>query len=266
MSQRKILLHYHLFKNAGSSVDRMLKESFGDCWANYDKSGPGCKISSLEMAEYIEAHPELRAVSSHQVVPPLPVGSFEVMPVVFLRDPIDRIKSAYLFEWQKQLHLDKPKGTLAEYINQKLQPGKGTVIANFQVSRLSNRKIDSTRPVPGEHELERLEAAKEFLLSIPFFGLVERFEQSWQLMADDMSASFAELDIRIYRENASRGLQTTLVDRYRELRKEIGDTLFEQVIFRNHLDLQLYSFAAGVFEQRLAAAAGSQLCSGAEAA
>ena len=85
-------------------------------------------------------------------------------------------------------------------------------------------------------------------------------------MAKDMSASFAELDIRIYRENASRGPQSTLVDRYRELRKEIGDTLFEQVIYRNHLDMQLYSFAAGVFEQRLAAAGAVQLRSGAEAA
>ncbi len=30
------LVHYHIFKNAGTSVDRLLAESIGEAWAGYE--------------------------------------------------------------------------------------------------------------------------------------------------------------------------------------------------------------------------------------
>jgi hypothetical protein len=34
-AQRKVVIHYHLFKNAGTSVDRMLKEIYGERWVTH---------------------------------------------------------------------------------------------------------------------------------------------------------------------------------------------------------------------------------------
>ncbi|MBX2882272.1 MAG: sulfotransferase family 2 domain-containing protein [Granulosicoccus sp.] len=250
MAKRSLLLHYHLFKNAGSSVDRLLRESFGSAWVNFDKDLPGQKISPAEMQEFIEAHPDIRAVSSHQIMPPVPVGDFDITPLVFLRDPIDRVKSAYLFEWQKQLNLAEPKGSLQEYIREKLLPGKGTVIANFQVSRLSNQRYDEIRPMPGVHDLDRLAAAQQFIRKLPFFGLVERFDESIALLASVTSEKFPEIECKIYRENSSRAEDVSINGRYNQFRKEIGEELFHEVVYRNHLDLQLYSYALGLFDIR----------------
>lgn len=250
MANRSILLHYHLFKNAGSSVDRLLRESFGEAWVNFDKELPGQKISAAEMQSFIESNPGIRAVSSHQIMPPVPVGNFNVTPLVFLRDPIDRVKSAYLFEWQKQLNLTEPKGSLQEYIQEKLLPGKGTVIANFQVSRLSNQRYDEIKPVPGVHDLDRLAAAQKFLRDLPFFGLVERFDESILLMSEVLAEKFPEVECKIYRENSSRSDDTSINGRYNQFRKEVGEELFHEVIYRNHLDLQLYSYALALFDIR----------------
>jgi hypothetical protein len=54
------------------------------------------------MEEFILDHPHGAAFSSHQVVPPLPARQLQVLPIVFLRHPIDRAYSAYLFEVQKE--------------------------------------------------------------------------------------------------------------------------------------------------------------------
>ena len=252
MNQRKILLHYHLFKNAGTSVDRLLSESFGDKWRNYDKDNPGAKISGAEIQAYIEAHPELAALSSHQIVPPVPAGDFSVFPIVFLRDPIDRITSAWLFEWQKQPGLDQPKGSLSEYIAEKFKPRNGSVIANFQVSRLSNTVYDDTVPDPRMHDHERLSHAKGFIGQCPFFGIVDRFDDSLRLLAHATNDDYPSLECTAYRENVSPRAAVPMAEKYRQLQQDIGDELYNAVILRNALDLQLYSFALGLFESRLA--------------
>ncbi|MCB1754984.1 MAG: hypothetical protein KDJ38_05655, partial [Gammaproteobacteria bacterium] len=87
MSKRNIIVHYHLFKNAGTSIDKMLKNSFGDAWENYDLPAAGARISPDSLQQYIEENPHLQASSSHQIVPPLPTGDLNVFPIVFLRDP-----------------------------------------------------------------------------------------------------------------------------------------------------------------------------------
>lgn len=248
---RQVLLHYHLFKNAGSSIDRMLRESFGSAWINYDKDEPAARISAEEMQEYIEAHPEISAVSSHQVVPPMPIGDFEVFPIVFLRDPIDRVKSAWLFEWKKQLGLDEPKGSLSEYIIEKLEPPSGSVIANFHVSRLSNAMYNATPVKVACHENVRLNTAIAFLRSIKFFGIVERFNESIQLMATQTSELFPQLEYNVYQENTTQDPSLDAIDKFDQFKAEVGSELFDQVLLRNRLDIQLYNYAQGLFDARL---------------
>jgi hypothetical protein len=94
---RSIIIHYHLFKNAGTSVDSVLEKSFGASWRNFDNKNSSARFSPKEFEKINLEHPELKAFSSHQIVPPIPKGSLRVYPIIFLRHPIDRIKSAYLF-------------------------------------------------------------------------------------------------------------------------------------------------------------------------
>lgn len=246
--QRHILVHYHLFKNGGSSIERMLSNSFGEGWVSYDKPESGARISAEEMQIFLESQPDLNAVSSHQLVPPLPYGRFRITPVVFLRHPLVRVKSAYLFEWKKQLGLEEAKGSLSEYIEEKFKHRDCSVIANFQVSRLNNNQYDNPRQPMGRHSPELLNRSKQLIDQLPFFGLVERFGESLEWMRRETTEHFPDLDIREYHENSLQAGAADIGQRTESLRAEIGDTLFDELVLRNSFDLQLYSYAEGRFQ------------------
>lgn len=245
--ERSVIVHYHLFKNAGTSVERLLKQSLGSAWRSWDRPESGAKISGQELQTWLEENPQIKAVSSHQLVPPVPHGGFHVTPVVFLREPLSRVRSAWLFEWQKQQGLAEPKGTLADYIEEKFKQKNASVIANFQVSRLSNLNYDDVRQRLHRYNNELLPAACQFVDSLPFVGLVERFSDSLQLLADCTSERFPDLVVQEHRENVTDSSASSVEQRIDSLRREIGNELFDELCVRNRLDLQLYSYAAGRF-------------------
>ena len=246
--KRTVLVHYHLFKNAGTSIEKLLRDSFGDTWASWDKAESGAKISGADMQAWLEAHPQIRAVSSHQLVPPAPQGNFDVIPIVFLREPLSRVRSAWLFEWQKQLGLDEPKGTLTEYVEEKFKQQNSSVIANFQVSRLSNTQYDDVKQRLHRYHHDLLPAACSFVDSLPFIGLVDRFSDSLSLMQSVVAERFPELVVKEHRENVTESSVVSLEAKIERLRNDIGNTLFDELCVRNRLDLQLYSYAAGRFQ------------------
>jgi len=245
---RAVIVHYHLFKNAGTSIEKLLRDSFGAAWTSWDKAEPGAKISGAEMQAWLEAHPRIKAVSSHQLVPPSPVGGFDVIPIVFLREPLSRVRSAWLFEWQMQLGLDKPKGSLTAYIEEKFKQQNTSVIANFQVSRLSNTQYDEVNQRLHRYNHDLLPAACRFIDSLPFVGLVDRFSESLQMMESAVAQGFPQLVVREHRENVTGSVKSSVEEKIESLRKDIGNVLFDELCVRNRLDLQLYSYAAGRFE------------------
>ncbi len=251
VENRSVLVHYHLFKNAGTSIERVLKQSFGQTWQSWDKPESGAKISGQELALWLDENPHIKAVSSHQLVPPLPAGEFHVTPIVFLREPLSRVRSAWLFEWQKQQGLDQPKGTLSAYIEEKFKQQNASVIANFQVSRLSNQNYDDVRQRLHRYNHDLLPAACRFIDSLPFIGIVERFSESLQHMDACTRQRFPELVVKEHRENVTDASSKSVEQRIEELRKEIGNELFDELCVRNRMDLQLYSYATGVFQSQL---------------
>jgi hypothetical protein len=54
-TERTIILHYHLFKNAGTSVDAILKRNFGDKWVTSEFPPMGGNNTAL-VEEWIIAH------------------------------------------------------------------------------------------------------------------------------------------------------------------------------------------------------------------
>jgi len=257
---RSVLVHYHLFKNAGTSIERVLKQSFGKSWTSWDKPESSAKISGRELSQWLEENSHIKAISSHQLVPPVPVGEFHVTPIVFLREPLSRVRSAYLFEWQKQLGLEQPKGKLSDYIEEKFKQRNASVIANFQVSRLSNLNYDDVRQQLHRYNHDLLPAACRFIDSLSFVGIVERFSDSLVQMEACTRERFPDLVVKEHRENVTDASGKSVEQRIEELRKEIGNELFDELCVRNRLDLQLYSYASGVFqssvERTLEAGAG----------
>ena len=251
MSARKVIVHYHIFKNAGTSVDHMLRESLGDRWVAWDGTTPGSRISPSELELFIGQHPEAIAFSSHQIVPPLPGGNLNVFPIVFVRHPLDRAYSAYLFEWAKQKGLASPTGSFEQFVTEKFHLKRKSAIEDFQAFHLANRGYHNRTPSGSLDDEEILRNAKEFLLSLPFFGIVERYDDSLQLMRARYQEHFPQLSFRSMRRNALQDVGLSLFEKVKRIKASVSADCLAQLTLRNQLDLRLYEFAEALFLRNL---------------
>ncbi|MDA9837090.1 sulfotransferase family protein [Luminiphilus sp.] len=244
---RSIIIHYHLFKNAGTSIDSILSASFKDLWKNFDNENSGSRFSPMEFEKIIAEHPDLKAFSSHQIVPPIPNNGLRVFPIVFLRHPIDRLKSAYLFEWKKQLGLEAPKGTLQEYVLSKFEKRRANAIEEFHVMTLANKGYEGRRPSSSLTDEQLLSNAKSFIDTVPFYGIVERFDESLKRLDYFLKMEFPEFCPKVIELNVTQDRSKDIDERVSRIQAELGADLYEEVLDRNKLDLQLYSYALDNF-------------------
>ncbi|MGO9442813.1 MAG: sulfotransferase family 2 domain-containing protein, partial [Terriglobales bacterium] len=95
---RFVILHYHIFKNAGTTVENLLRKNFPHSFARFESEGRDAQLSAAELLEFVHAHPEVQAISSHHLRYPRPhAPGFVFFDLLFLRDPIDRLRSIYTF-------------------------------------------------------------------------------------------------------------------------------------------------------------------------
>lgn len=95
---RHVILHHHIFKNAGSSLDAALAGHFGDAFSGIENGGDLVSAAQLQMT--LREAPKLQALSSHHfsgqnfenVLSELGVRAFHV---ALVRRPWERIISAY---------------------------------------------------------------------------------------------------------------------------------------------------------------------------
>jgi hypothetical protein len=246
---RKIIIHYHIFKNAGTTLDEILRTSFGSSWQNLDKTPtPAVKILPYELQIFLEHNPQLKAISSHDALLPVPIGEFQIYPLFFLRHPIIRARSVWKFESQVQLGLSAPKVSFVEYLETCFGKRQIGVFSDFQTYKLSNQiyqPLDIQRRP--DTTAEKLQIAQTTVSSAPFFGLVEHMHTSLERMHYYLKMSFPEIKVvnRVY--NASSTDLKSVDDSLIDIRNEIGSDLFAKLEASNSLDMQLYQYAVDRF-------------------
>jgi len=170
---RTVLLHYHLFKNAGTSLDSILKKHFKDRWMTREFRHKGGNNTG-DVEEWIRSTPDATAFSSHTMIGPLPqVEGVRIIPLILLRDPVKRIVSAYKFERQQAVdnwgaNLAKSHD-LAGYVRTRLDKEGDRQCRNFQTSRLAPFQQGDAP------ELERALAGLEMIYAQGLVGLVSDF-------------------------------------------------------------------------------------------
>lgn len=195
---RTIILHYHLFKNAGTSVDQVLRQNFGDRWVTAEfPTHTG--NNSADVAAWIQAHPQAVAFSTHTALGPVPqIAGVQVVSLMLLRDPIDRVRSAYRFErkqeadtWGAQLAKEHD---LEGYVRARLARPGDRQCRNFQSHRLASLN-------PGDApERERAIAA---LSGLSVVGLVEDFDGAMARLANAVRPQFPDFSWQSVQANRS---------------------------------------------------------------
>src|SRR5208282_4106023 len=99
-----LLVHYHIYKNAGTSVDKNLSDSFGENWKICEGSSENFRFSNGDIEAFAKANPGVCAISSHRA-PPSP-SLRRSFPILFLRHPIERARSVYYFARRDPVQFD----------------------------------------------------------------------------------------------------------------------------------------------------------------
>nr|WP_115093345.1 sulfotransferase family 2 domain-containing protein [Synechococcus sp. UW106] len=193
---RTIILHYHLFKNAGTSIDKILKDNFGDKWVTREFAGSN---NTNQISDWILSNPDAIAFSSHTMTGPIPkIADVIIVSIMILREPVQRITSAYKFErnqnadtWGAQL---AKQTTFEEYVVARLQKQGDAQCRNFQVERLATLR-------PGSQP--KVQRAIEALDDLTVVGIVERFETTLELLKREINKYYPDFKIQTTHANQS---------------------------------------------------------------
>jgi hypothetical protein len=236
---RFVLLHYHILKNAGSTVENILDHNFGEQFAKFDTADPNGHISNQDLLLFLELNPQLKALSSHQIHYPGPLAPDIIFfDLCFLRDPIDRIRSMYDYFRKKPVTAD-PVSTLAN----ELEPGEFVeclvdeyphYVNNPQVVFLANGGVYDHPP--GERDLNR---AIDVMLEASFTGVVDCFDESLIGGQYFLGPVFPNLDCALPPVNVSSDGCTTLAARIHRFRNACNKRVYAHLLGLNALDDEL---------------------------
>lgn len=235
---RTVVLHCHIFKNAGSSVDVLLKRYFGDRWQMHEFRRRR-SVSNADLTNAFIRHDDtIAALSTH-------TGDWwlghdgdgvTVLPIMFLRHPLLRIRSAYSFE--RKQDADTLGTKLARsydfpgYVKARLDRENDYAFHNFQAHRLAafeSRVITDLRT-----------SALDAFARAPFLGLVDAFDASIERLQGFLAPHFADFTVQSTRVNVSDSSSATPEEKLSRIHDEFGADLYDELCVANAIDLELY--------------------------
>ena len=241
MSQKIIIAHYHLFKNAGTSVDQVLEHNFGAAWQKIEFKKIKKQSNSRLVRDWLLKHQSLSAFSSHTAMFPLPkIADISLIPIVFLRHPIDRLWSVYKFERKHKKILNESirlaqKYNFAGYLNYLLDQPQNRSCRNFQTYRFS--WLNSNQ------NLTELERALKGLTQIPIVGIVEKFDLSMKLYQNAIAQHYPSFKFEPVHKNVTSQRNLTLTEKLELIPSELDSATYNRLLDANQDDLQLYKAA-----------------------
>jgi hypothetical protein len=245
---RPVCVHFHIFKNAGTTLDGALKREFGTGWAEFDGPRPNYVLEPEEIRAFVETRPMLRAISSHQVRFPLPeIYDVRWLPLILVRHPLDRALSAYKFQRRARTRsaasLQAKRSDLRGYVAWLLDRSQVNLVCNFQVAFLSTTASQAQQPSVAT-AVARLRAAA-------LAGTVERFGDTLICAERALARDFPGLDLSCVSRNVTHERRGRLDDRLQELRDGIGADLYAELERRNDMDYALHVEAGRELDGRL---------------
>lgn len=239
LERRFVVAHYHLMKNAGSTIAAILKREFGGGFVDLDTDSPNGVLTPSDLKAHLEANPHIRALTSHQIrLPALESEAVIVFECCFIRHPIDRLASLYAY--LQKAGDASPAGALAAARDWRgflsgLLDQFPHMVCNPQTTVVANAGR-FTRPPDGDD----CERATEIMRKIAVPGVVNRFDESLAVAEYFLQPAFPGLRLHYTAENVSRPPRRPLAEREDELRERCGEPLYEELRRLNEWDWRLF--------------------------
>lgn len=252
---RHIILHGHIFKNAGSTFDWSLARNFGDAFLDHREDKAMRERRGPHLESLVTANPKLRALSSHHLCYPRPeMDAVSFHPVYLLRHPIERIASVYAFE---RLQDSDSRGARAakeksfqEYVTWRLRDDVPRTIRDYQACNVAGyHDLRPKESVP----VDWLRRAANHLAAIDCVGVVDRYDESMLVFEAHLGTHFPGIDLSYVRQNTTRreGEGASLAERVQRTLGDLGE-LAEAVLAVNSYDMALYRQANQRLDDALA--------------
>lgn len=241
LDNKIIVAHYHLFKNAGTSIDLILGSNFGDRWQKIEFPKNLPRSNSNLVQNWLVTNPDILAFSSHTAMFPLPtIANLSLIPIVFLRHPIARLWSVYKFERKHKKIINQSiklahKYDFAGYLNHRLDNLKNRACRNFQTYRFSWL---NTQP-----DLSELEQAMSGLDSLQVVGIVEEFNLSMRNYERAIAQYYPTFKFKPVHKNVTSQRHLSLEEKLEQIGANLDQITYERLLEANQDDLKLYEVA-----------------------
>jgi len=249
--KRVIIIHNHLFKNAGTTIDFALQRNFGANFIDH-RDDDDMKKGVTYLGPYLLDNSHIKALSTHSLILPLPSLEGVFLPMIMmLRHPIERVLSVYKFE-QKQTESDTAGAVFArdhdlkQYIQWRICQNISNTVKNFYMCKSIPRREKPNKPY-NNIDFER---ACAFLKNVKMLGFVDRFDESMVLFEGFLEQYFLEIDLAYIPKNVSQKFQPT-EEKLEDLKIKLGAELYEGFVHCNRNDMVLYETARSNFEKRI---------------
>jgi hypothetical protein len=249
---RHVIVHFHVFKNGGSTIETILEREFGERYATVHGSHASSALDDDDITAFIAGHPHITAISSHHLRYPLPSVRRAVLhECCFLRHPLDRLHSVYSYLRNEPVELgaEDPILVLAQSAGprefaMRLIDESPHFVSNAQTLFIASGGT-FVRPLD-EADLAYATAAVR-RMAVP--GLVSMFDESLVAAEHFLGPTFPSLRLHYVAHNVIR--QKSLDQRLEELRSLWGSDVYDELERLNHLDLELCAYTENEIRRRL---------------
>jgi len=268
-AKRQVIVHYHTFKNSGSSFDQLLSANYGDRHLTFDSPFPYTTFNQEELSKIIQRHTRHIAFSSHSIRLPVPTSLWiDTLAVVFVRHPILRVRSVYGFlkknfiskqenqdaniddteHWAGQLDFDR-------WLTKMIESRNLHLLSNSQTQMFSG--VYGTRGltsmVDGEFQpirISDLSQAKRNLAGVPLLARTEFYDIDIKHFSKILKPygmtfdNFEQKPVNVTSDTIGEPIST----RIQSVLNELSGSNARWLLKANQQDLSLYDYATALLE------------------
>ena len=247
---RFVVVHYHIFKNGGSTIESILEREFHGRFASFHGSSSEATLHGGQLAELLAGNPALAAVTSHHICYPNPdVAGFVFFDCCFLRHPFARLHSVYTYlrkiESTDWLCLLAHRNGPADFVRI-LMDQAPHLVSDVQVQRLANS--GAFRRFANQADLAR---AMQILSGMAIPGVVEMFDESLVVAEYCLAPAFPGIQLHYVPQNVSGGPQLDAASHQEKWSRLWGISVYDELTRLNEFDLELHAQAEREIAKRL---------------
>lgn len=255
---QRVILHGHIFKNAGTTLDWSFARSFGGGFLDHRQDQVMIQHGGAHLRDVLQASPGLAVISSHHMPRDLPkLDNVQFQPLYLLRHPLLRLRSAYRFERKQDADTPGAKAarekSFAEYVSWRMQHDVSRTIRNYQTVYLAGFHRRASNALLA---LKCFSDAIETFKTVPLIGLVEEYDASMVVFESVLKQDFPQLDLAYVAQNVTQPKKraSDTDQEVASVLSELGD-LAKVVIDENSYDLALYQLVKARLGSQTAAIA-----------